>query len=436
MSSIHRQQKVERQDSVSSLDEDCEFIESEECTGVRSVLHPAEPFSRAHVASFTTLVDKDVDTGLDLFCYSKCDKNSSAIVQQYRGLVFHGNDLVVKNFPYNPEYGTNDLEEISSIIQDNFSKCRFCDAYEGTCLRMFYYGDKWYLASNRKLDAYRSRWGSRKSFGEIFQDSLFQLRTQDPEKYSYLPDTNSEELVTAFQKCLDKTRQYMFFLTTTNENRIVCKGSDVPFLFHVGTFYNGELLLDEDLGIPRPNSHSFQNIDELISHVQNVEPMYTPGIIVFLPGNKQIKVYNEGYRYFSSVRGNEASIKFRYLQVRMDNFLGKDICSLYPEYQAVFDEYENLIYRAAKNIYDAYINRFIKKIYTVVSKDEYQVLKRCHEWHVADRTSNKIHLDKVISIVNSLNPTIVNHMIRHLKLEASQTPVPPPSSPSDQENSV
>ena len=92
---------------------------------------------------------------------------------------------------------------------------------------------------------------------------------------------------------------------------------------------------------------------------------------------------------------------------------------LYPEFSPVFLEYENSISSISKNIYKAYVNRFIKKAYTSVSHEEFQVMKACHTWHISNRTDNRISLGKILEILNNQTPTALNHMIRRYHIENS-----------------
>ena len=90
---------------------------------------------------------------------------------------------------------------------------------------------------------------------------------------------------------------------------------------------------------------------------------------------------------------------------------------LYPRFADTFDEYENALYDIARNINNNYIRRFIKKKYVTVPKEEYQVMKACHTWHLEDRAKNRISLRKVIDILNEQTPTNLNKIIRRYNNE-------------------
>ena len=55
-------------------------------------------------------------------------------------------------------------------------------------------------------------------------------------------------------------------------------------------------------------------------------------------------ILSPAYQEFFHVRGNEPSIKFRYLQVRMNKSQCDMLSYLYPKYTESFGEYENILY--------------------------------------------------------------------------------------------
>jgi hypothetical protein len=104
----------------------------------------------------------------------------------------------------------------------------------------------------------------------------------------------------------------------------------------------------------------------------------------------------------------------------MDKTMTDDLYSLYPTETETFEEYENILYTVAKNIYSSYVSRFIKKQYVTLPKEEFQIMRECHSWHLADREKNRMSLRKVISIMNTQQPTNLNKMIRHVIQERTE----------------
>lgn len=369
------------------------------------------------------LTDRDETNKLDLFCYINCSASDNSLVQNCRGVVFHENELVLKGFPYTPEYNHTELEVISKLIPD-FNKCRLFDAYEGALIRVFWFNDKWYVSTHRKLNAFRSKWASKESFGDIFKRSLLtEVETNEnfSKSLSGEGEIEGENVIDRFCSILNKEHQYMFHVRNIPENRIVCLASDTPKLFHVGTFINGDLDLDDNVGIEHPAEHTeILNVNELSSYVSQMDVKNHQGIIVFCPDNRQLKILNQEYQDLFRVRANVPSIKFRYLQVRMNRRLTDGLYTLYPEYANEFDEYENTLYKIAQYIHRSYIARHINHKHVRVPVQEYKVLRSCHDWHCSDRATNRVTESKVIDALNEQTPSDLNHMIRRYRIDSSK----------------
>jgi hypothetical protein len=222
----------------------------------------------------------------------------------------------------------------------------------------------------------------------------------------------------------------MFLLRNTSDNRIVCMPPKAGehLLYHVGTFNkdgsasgNGLLSMTNDVGLAYPEQHRFKNLEELVQFVDTgLDIKRHQGVVCFGPDGKQIKVYHKEYQHLFRARGNEPSLKFRYLQVRMNSQLSNILYNLYPDMTSTFDDIENTLYDIARLIYRAYVQRFIKKLYVTVPREEYQVINESHAWHLSDRENNMVTLDKVIEIMNKQPPTNLNHMIRRFRIENSK----------------
>ena len=377
-------------------------------------------FSRSAIESMPNQIKLvDSDNGLDLFCYIKCESSDSDIIKKCRGVVFNGDKQIMNGFPYTYEYMVDNRDEINEQIKDIFDKCSFYDAYEGSLIRMFYFGDKWYISTNRKLDANKSRWSSTESFGYYFKQALENEELNNENFKAHLP--NEGDIIERFQTILDTTKQYMFLLLNNDQNRIVCLSPNRPTVLHVGTFVNGVLNMDENVYIPYAKKHNFESLEDICNHVSEVDITKIQGIIVFAPDNTQYKIFNRDYYEYYRVRGNEPSIKFRYLQVRMNKRYNNLLRQLYPNFSDAFDEYENNIYAICKNIYKAYLDRFIRNIYVKVPPEEFKVIRSCHDWHLQNRETNKINLNKVIDIYNEQPATNINKMLRRLYIERKES---------------
>jgi len=378
--------------------------------------------SRRFVESLEPKVKKvDSDKDLDLFCYTTCTPEDPDYVKTCRGLVFIKDELILKAYSYSPDYCANDWQTLVDTYGNDLSSFRCFDSYEGALIRVFYAQDKWYISTHRRLNAFKSKWSSRISFGEMFAKSLAYENSLGGEFTTFVDenaeaepsaDTSPDRLTNRFISALDKSKQYMFLVQNNADNRIVCEAPENSRVFHVGTFQDCTLDLNCRVGLPYPKEHAFDTVDDLLTYVEeSVDIKTMQGVIMFTP-TEQVKILNRDYRQYFAARGNEPSIKFRYLQVRMDAAMKSTLAQLYPSQVEHFDMYENTLYEIALHIKNAYIKRFIKKEFVAMPSEEYSIMKECHMWHIEDRTHNHISFQKVINTLNQQSATKLNKMIR------------------------
>ena len=337
------------------------------------------------------LTDEDLEGKLKNYCYINCDNKSSKEVKNCRGLVYRDDKPFLKSFGYTPTYTLNDIPK-----DINFENCRFFESYEGTLLRLFYndINNKWYLSTHRKLDARNSFWGSQETFSSRFNSII----SED--------DYNK----------LDKNYYYMFLITPNKNNRIVCN-KNLNRVIHVGTYdKNFNLSYDYDVMVQRPNEYIFNNYEEFKLAVESVDINSLQGIIISnIKTQTNIKILNSEYKKLSDIRGNTASIKFRYLELRCDKEKKMLLYNLYPDSIKKFEEYEDILIKIVNNVFHNYIKRFIKHQYTTVTPEEYVIIKDCHNWHKLDKENNKITKGKVIEILNNQTAVHLNRLIKLYK---------------------
>jgi hypothetical protein len=380
-------------------------------------------FSKQCVETLPQVIQTDSDDNLELYCYTSCSMEDSEIVKQSRGVVFHGDELVLKAYPYTDEY------EVEDIPAFDVKEMRFFESHEGFIIRVFHFGDKWYISTHRKLDAFKSRWGTGLSFGMIFVKALENtylknIEFQDKFKPKEEEDKTGQELLDEFLTLLDKDRKYIFLVQNIKENRIVCQPPYRPGLFSVGYFDGSNILhLEPCLGIKTPKELTFQSRDELVTYVRATNYNHLQGIIAVKtePELHLFKVMNSDYIRLFQLRGNVPSLKVRYLQVRKSPTLRRDFCELYPERTELFEACEDALMKVAKVIREAYISRFIKKEYITIPSDEYYLVKELHKWHIEDRENHRISEMVVWDLIQKQDVSILNRMItRHLRRDKEQ----------------
>ena len=192
------------------------------------------------------------------------DLSSEEIVKNCRGIVFDGDSILFKGYPYTPEYTYEDYDYLNTIDISNF---KAFNAREGTLLRLFYHNDDWMVSTHRRLDAYSCRWGSRKTFGTLLEEA-FESEVNISDKFKELLDDIIDVGENSFKRwltLLDKKSQYMLLLETSEDNRIVCRNGPEPRVYNAGVITDGKLSLEFNglVGLQTPPIYEFPtSLDE------------------------------------------------------------------------------------------------------------------------------------------------------------------------------
>ena len=366
----------------------------------------------------------DSNESLMLYCYEDCDEESSPRVKDCRGVVCdYGGNIVLKTFGYIPEYrAIAEYKEMVASILPDFTKYRIFDSHEACLIRVFWYGEKWYITTHRKLDAYKSRWGTAESFGDIFEKALFANYNKNQKLGDRIGGglSCSKSVVDRYTESLDKSRTYTFLVRNVQNNRIVCHPPDEYTLYYTGSFLPDGTGFDfENIDIDTPKEHFFATVEDMMEYVKNCDPYNIQGVIVFTPS--PIKIINENYFSLFNLRDNEPSVKFRYLHVRTTSDYER-FRELYPEHKDSFDRYEEILLRVAENIHMCYVMRFVRREFAVVPQEQYPIVQQCHKYYI-DNIRNKngfVSLGVVTGILNQQNPTTLNKIIRRYLVDLSK----------------
>jgi hypothetical protein len=358
----------------------------------------------AMLAEHSSVMEKTDDNGhLQIYSYkSGIDIPDSC--KTFRGLVFRGETPLFRSIGRTPEYSLQDTDTMKWA--NDVDSLTFFPSYEGTLIRIFYdvTTEKWYTSTHRKLDAFHSRWGSKISFGEIFEKAL----------------SHQNQSIASLTPTLDKSHVYLFFIRSIAETRLVSIPSSTETVFHVGTLLNGNTFTTEiNIHVTKPTplmrESSALTVDDVRNFVANSRAEEMQGVIAFYPDGRNFKIVNQQYSYLSQIRGNEASVMFRYLQIRGNATHNQLFYQMYPEHVGKFVQYENSIFKIAKIVHNSYVNRFILKQHTIVSHEEHRIIRECHGWHISNRQTNKVTLQYVTSVLAKTEmASTVNALIKRL----------------------
>jgi hypothetical protein len=359
------------------------------------------------------LKDIDFDRGLVLTHFNDCNNFSPQEVKDKRGVITNlEGDLVCKTFSFIEEYTPYEIEKRPFLLTEDFKSLRFYESHEGTIIRLYNYQNRWLLSTHKKINAFKSRWGSRESFGQMFLNALIsKYKLPDSRLSKTIECENDDDIFDRYCDLLDPNLVYCFLIKNTLENRIVCDSPDVPTILCLGIFdKTGKLLADNKSFIPTPAELTFKSSTEVLEYVNNIYYKKLQGVLVYKPDGNLFKILNMKYNELYNIRGNQPSLKFRYLQVRKQEDLVKKLISLYPYKESRFEFYENNLRMLAQSIHSAYVKRFINKEYIILEKPQYALMMTVHSKYLQNGT--KITPDLVYNTINDLEASKLMSLLR------------------------
>ena len=332
----------------------------------------------------------------------------------------HENKLICPSFGHTEELSIKDEEKIEKLEVENYN---WFYSSEGTLCRLYNYEGQWYLSTHKKLSAHDSRWSCKYSFGELFEQSLSILFPEQENVFDW------------FCSQLDTETVYYFLLRCNSQNRIICNVSSIKDnqrCIFIGKYNNGNYILneknDENSLLNQFSTSIKVDIDKnnLTNSINEIDPFLYQGVIGFQiedEGKKihVIKILNDDYKNWMNVRGNNPNLRFRYLEVRQDKEMVEKLYKLYPKYSEMFDDFEEILYKVARKIYSAYIERYIKNKYITLPKEEYILLKKCHDWFLENKKQNKVFTRKVVEFLNQESALNLYKMIKRYQMEQKNT---------------
>lgn len=310
-------------------------------------------------------------------------------VNSYRGLIVEDNftdknevlendlskySIVCSSFPFTPEYK---LENSKEIFENFINNSRVYHSYEGTVLRLYNYKDLWFLSTHKKINALFSRWGSMKSFGQMFMDLLGIKDLQEINNFN-----------------LDKHKIYTFLVRTNADNRIVCKHEESK-LFYLGSFdrnnnfkYSNDTFNNVD-NVPEINIKTYEEAEH---YMKNINFYKEQGIILISEKGETIKFLNSNYSELFNLRKNESNITKAYIMNIKDN-TKREFLDLYNEHIESFRKFDLIISNIASNIHKNYISRYIKNNIAIIPPEQYSIMKSIYEQYLK-RNKEYVYITK------------------------------------------
>ena len=381
---------------------------------------------------------------LELYHYKNVTEESKVMLREFRGLIFsiqdpkedntervynyyfalrtkgedikNGVSIVARSFFYTPEYIG---PENHNKFKKNFSAdMEFLRAYDCTVIRLYHFNGKWQMSTHRKIDANTSKWCGPESFKHIFQDCLV----------ATLQDHN-ENRETAYEyllSVLDPKRCYVFLAIGHPHNRYVCK-PNICSLYYSATFDGMNLIKNDTLHIQLkyPERLHFENFEEMSKFVETSDPKDVQGVVA-LCGDIHYKFTSTGYARMADLRGNQPSLRFRYLELRQDKpdekqgkglfeFAEKlkEFIQLYPEGTNHYQDVENGLVALSKILHKLYVERYINKKEIRLMNEEHHILYYVFNRYLSDR-SMKVYPKQIMDQIDRTDPIPLNQPLKRV----------------------
>lgn len=296
-----------------------------------------------------------------------------------RGIILdQNNNIICRSFGFTPELRFENFDQ-------NLDNFRAFKAYEGTVIRLYHWCGRWNLSTHRKIDASNSYWLGP-SFGDMFYEAF---------------DLDSESL--------EKNKCYVFILQHP-QNRAIFNVSK-PFLPQVAV-YDRETCV---FNIVQSPEHTFtrESLQEFLDETARDKMAEKAGVILFPENNfAPVKVMSDFYLQLREVRGNEPSLRNRYIRNLNNPTALELLIDNYPEFnRELADRQLDLL---CKKLHQEYIIRYVKKSRQQIPKEEHVVLMRCHTWHREDPANNIVRFEKVKETLKSTPAKFLIAMLNRL----------------------
>ncbi len=339
--------------------------------------------------------------------YDDCYLDSPLELKIERGNIIYKptGETIVKTFPFTEEVKVTDESNINLFIKECVeNKIPAYKSYEGSLLRVWYHNDKWNVSTYRRLDAFKSRWGSNSTYGQLFVQMLYENVLNIETAIGR--ELNKDEILESYFDTLDKNQIYIFQIRNGSQNRIACKGSGKPELYFIGCFekdtWSFSNDMSEKLGIPLPERVQYESMEDIMRLINNPEWMKLDefqGILFLDPKGKLTKMVPDVYLEKSKLRANVPNVLLRYAQLQIESRQTNNteelnkFMELYEDQKSEFNDFDRVIKLIIKNIAKNYVNRFVHRQTVVVPNEQFFVMKNCHQLHVSTK---KIITQKVV----------------------------------------
>lgn len=318
----------------------------------------------------------------------KCDF-SDPRVRQASGMILEKETNKLLHFSFEKCYDGVD-GDWASLSNDPYNKQKLDSQdyttelfFEGSIIKLFYYEERWNIATSKNIEGHKNRWSSNKTYDILFAEAI--------EK------TYNVQLADFFET-LDKKWCHTFLLQ--HPENVLAHPVGVPVVYYVNKV-NLESLEEETP--EKENLTINKTIDEVIAdNSQNY--------MIYIKNDQgkieRIKCLTTEFEYLMKLRGEYPDIGLSYIANRseQDHFY-----SLFPQASGTFDLIEKLLKDNVYSIYFLYKRIHVQKQHVDIPKRYIRTLSQLHGQY--KKTKQSITEDTVKRKLLSLEPKILAYVI-------------------------
>ena len=309
--------------------------------------------------------------------FTKKIVNFTNLEQECRSVILEKDTLNIICYSYDDIYYNQDAKDF--LIKNNSFEKTIQECFEGTLLSVFYYNNKWNVATRRCIDSSKSNWNSNKSHFDMFlecinidfneftsylnkENNYFFVIVHHENKHivdytDYFNDKEYKKIIHVMSRrqsdhCdidLDDNRQWLklpTFIKPKNldtDNEYFMEGNNKKMIDFIND--EGEMTNDENLKINKVmDMKDFSKLDVMNKQDKLNLPVKSEGLIVKLldPNtNKSIllKFQTNSYQFMAMLKPNTNNIYMSFVELYQNDMLKKHL-EYFPG-NAKFDNINN-----------------------------------------------------------------------------------------------
>ncbi len=250
-----------------------------------------------------------------------------------------------------------------ALQYDAFENLHVEDFIDGTMINMFYYGEKWHIATRSKIGA-NGTWFSKKKFSDMFAEAQGNLdfdKFETNYTYTFVLRHPENRIVTQYETAdlvLVQVRNMSNFMV---ENTEIVKRA----------------LRERGVDVTIPVKYHFTDLEHLHSYLAQMSWQQQGVVIKY--GSYRSKLRNDKYRYVKQMKSNNPKTQFCYLEL-MQNKMIKEYLQYFPEYQQEFNFYWLQVSNMIRLLHQNYMNYRVKKLISIESVP-YELRPLVYELH-------------------------------------------------------